>query len=143
MGPNFFGLRALAEHMEDSFGFKTTCITDWVLSHLPMEQVHFCRQDILTGFPTKNLTLFGALAFHNFCQKCFMIEESELSPLSFFSPLLAYALFTLNFPLAAADHTSLLAGSNVLTGCSVWSQPHAPGRHPGSDQLSTLHFLHQ
>ena len=97
------------------------------------------------AFHPKTLTLFGTFALHNFCQKRFMIEEYEHSPPSFFLPLLAklYALFTLNFPLAAAVHTSLSASSIMLKGCSVWSQPRAPGKLPGSDQLSILHFLHQ
>ena len=47
-----------------------------------------------------------------------MIEVFEHSPPSFFSPLLAklYALFTLNFPLATAVHTSLSVGSVVPKG---------------------------
>ena len=35
--PNFFGLFALTEHMEDSFGFKATLFTDRVIRYLPME----------------------------------------------------------------------------------------------------------
>lgn len=47
-----------------------------------------------------------------------MPERSELSPPPFLSLFLTkwYALLTLNFPLAAAIHTSLLAGSVVLKG---------------------------
>ena len=37
VGPNFFGLLALTEHMEDSFGFKATLFTDRVIRYLPME----------------------------------------------------------------------------------------------------------